>query len=286
VGTEGNGLEGAELTFNGYLRGENGWSIIQRNARNVRFSRIDMPQKLPENGCDVYLTIDIQIQKIVESVLRESVAKSRAKGGMAIVMDPMTGNILAMANAPDYNPNTWRMYPADMRKNRCITDNYEPGSTFKIVVAASALQEGIFNERDTIDGNMGAYEVYGEKICDHEPYGKLSFSQALCYSSNVCFAKIANAVGNKRLDAFARDFGFGLQTGIALPGEELGIVHPVKEWSGRTRVTMAIGQEVSTTFLQMMTAYCTVANGGILLEPSICRQVVNAGGDVVMTRKK
>lgn len=285
IGTDGNGLAGVEYSFDQYLRGENGWSIIQKDGLNRRYSRIGMPKKIPQNGCDIYLTIDVQVQKIVEKVLIQSVKKYNAKAGMAIVMDPVTGNVLAMASVPTFNPNFWKQYSANQRINRCISHNYEPGSTFKVITAASALQENIMSEYDSIDANQGKYKIYDQVIRDHKAYGKLSFAQALSYSSNVCFAKIADELGNKRLYAYTRDFGFGAGSGINLAGEENGILHPVSNWSGRTRVTMAMGQEITSTLLQMVVAFSVVANGGVLIEPHIYDKIVGLRNNQIKENK-
>ncbi len=284
VGRDYNGLAGAEYTFDQFLRGENGWSIIQKDGRNQHYSRIGMPNKPPKSGADVYLSINVQIQKIVEKVLSETVQALNARGGMSIVMNPVSGEILAMANVPAFDPNRWKQYPVATRNNNCISYNYEPGSTFKIVTAAAALQENVKQENDTLNGNQGLYEIYDQVIRDHKAFGNLTFSQALSYSSNVCFAKIANELGNKRLYKYTRDFGLGSGSGIFLPGEEVGIVHPVNKWSGRTRVTMAMGQEVSVTFLQMMVVFSAIANGGILVEPHVYTKIVDTDGAVIEKR--
>jgi cell division protein FtsI/penicillin-binding protein 2 len=283
VGRDGYGLGGTEFAFDEQLRGEDGWTILQRDGRNKRYSRLGLPHKQPRNGADIYLTLDLWVQKIARNVLTRTTAKLDARGGMCIVMDPATGHILAMANEPGFNPNEANRYSLAQRKNRCISYNYEPGSTFKVIPAASALQEGTFNEHDTLDGNNGIFEIYDQVIRDHKPYGYLAFSEALAYSSNVCFARVANALGNDRLYKYTRDFGLGAQTGIALPGEENGIVHPVERWSGRTRVTMAIGQEVSATFLQMVMAFAAIANDGVLQEPRIHDKILTARGESIET---
>jgi len=273
IGDDGYGLGGAEYAFERILRGQDGWSIFQRNGVNKRYARIDMPQKAPQDGGDVYLTIDVDVQKIVETVLRQTVRELNAKGGMCIVMEPSTGDILAMANEPGFDPNHAARYSLAERTNRCISYNFEPGSTFKLITAASALDCGIKAEDDTIDGNMGVYEIYTEKIRDRIPFGKLSFTEAMSVSSNVCFARIADQIGSESLFRYARDFGMGAKTAIELPGEEAGIVHPLDRWSGRTRVTMAIGQEVSATLLQMALAFGAVANDGVLVSPRICAKI-------------
>jgi cell division protein FtsI (penicillin-binding protein 3) len=280
VGRDGYGLGGVEFSFDKYLRGEDGWTIVQKDGRNHRYRRIGMPYKEPRTGSAVYLTIDAEIQKTVYSVVKQSVAALKAKGGMGIVMDPFTGKILAMVSCPSFDPNFPGHFSLEERQNTCVGTCYEPGSTFKLVTAAAALQDNIKKERDVIDGNNGKFQIYNEVIRDHESFGKLTFIQALAHSSNVCFAKVATDVGSKRLYRYVQDFGFGARTGINLPGEECGIVHPLRCWSGRTLVTMAIGQEISVTFLQMMTAYAVVANGGILVKPQICEKIVSSDGSI------
>ncbi|MBN1309133.1 MAG: penicillin-binding protein 2, partial [Chitinispirillaceae bacterium] len=281
IGRDGYGLGGAELAFDHYLRGENGWTILQKDGRNCKYPKIGLPEKVPRNGSDVVLTIDINVQKIVQIVLRNAVSKLRAKGGMCVVMEPSSGAVLAMANEPSFNPNLPATSRLSQRQNRCITTCYEPGSTFKLVTAAIALEERLKNEDDLLYGDKGSYRIGGQTISDHKPYGYLTFAKAFTYSSNVCFAKIAEKIADEKFYRYVRDFGFGTKTGIDLPGEECGIVHPVKEWSGRTRVTMAIGQEISSTLLQMMLPYAAVANGGVLISPRIVEKVINPRGEVI-----
>lgn len=281
VGRDGSGLGGAEHAFDEQLRGENGWSMLKCDGKNRRYNRIGMPRKPPVDGYDIRLTLDVRVQLICEKVLVETVARYGARGGMCMVMDPRTGEIIAMANAPGFNPNKWQDVTMAQRRNRCIACNYEPGSTFKVVTAASALQEKSLVEEDIIDANDGVFEIYDQVIRDHRKYDKLTFVQALSYSSNVCFAKIANDLGNARLYKYTKDFGFGAGAGIELPGEEMGIVHPVNQWSGRTLVTMAIGQEISATFLQVMAAFCAVANDGVLMHPRIHLETVDMSGRTV-----
>lgn len=281
IGKDGYGLGGVEFAFENYLHGEDGWIILQKDGRNKRYRKIGLPYKEPRSGHDIYLTIDNNIQKIVQTVLRSSVSSLKAKGGMCIVIEPSSGKILAMANEPSFNPNFPSNYSLADRQNSCISYVYEPGSTFKIVTAAAALQDNIKKEQDIIFGDNGVYKIYNQVIRDHNPYGYLTFEKALAYSSNVCFAKISNDVGNERLYQFTRDFGFGTKTGIELPGEETGILHQIKSWSGRTRVTMAMGQELSVTLLQMAMPFVAVANGGVLLTPRILEKIVDTDNQVV-----
>ena len=285
TGRDGNGLAGVEFAFDRWLRGEDGWYILQKDGKNRKYARVGGANKVPVRGADVYLTIDASVQAIAEKVVAQTVKNMNAKSGMCVIMDPYSGDILAMVNEPGFNPTIWKAYPEINRTNRCISYNYEPGSTFKVITAAAALHEGVLSEDDTIDGNLGVYEVYNQVIRDHDPLGKTTFAEALALSSNVCFAKIANQVGNERFYRYTRDFGFGSATSIDLPGEEVGIVHPIEKWSGRTRVTMAMGHEISATMIQMMTAYCAVANDGRLIRPRIYSKIVNADGSVAVTQR-
>jgi cell division protein FtsI (penicillin-binding protein 3) len=283
IGKDGCGLGGAEFYFDRVLKGEDGWAILSRDGKNNTYAKISLPSKQPRNGSDVYLTLDLDVQKIVENVLKQAVENLKACGAMCIVMEPATGRILAMAGEPSFNPNLPAKYPLGQRLNKCINSSYEPGSTFKVLTAACALQEKIKKETDTLDGNHGSYEIFSEKIRDKHGFGRISFLEAFKYSSNVCFVKVANCIGNDRLYSYAKDFGLGAQTGIQLPGEETGIVHPIDKWSGRTRVTMAIGQEISTTLLQMAMVFGTVANGGVLVEPRIFEKITDENGAIVDT---
>ena len=283
VGKDGYGLGGAEFAFDHYLRGEDGWEMVQKDGKQRTYRRIGLPGKEPQDGSDVYLTIDLNLQKIVQSVLKQSVESLEAKGAMCIVMDPHTGKILAMANEPSFNPNVPSSFTLADRQNKCISQVYEPGSTFKIVTSAVALQEKMFNEPDLIDGNNGVFEIYGEVIRDDVPQQHITFARALAVSSNVCMARIANGFGNGLFYNYNRNFGFGAKTGVSLPGEEEGILHPVRSWSGRTRVTMAMGHEISVTFLQLMMAYAAVANGGVLLSPVICEKIEKKNGTVLQS---
>ena len=268
-GKDGYGLSGVEYSFDTELRGEDGWTIWQRDGLNNKYQKFGNPQKHPINGPDLTLTLDIEIQKIVQHVLEKRVHELSAKGGLAIMMDPNNGEILALAQAPAFNPNTPKRYPVIDRRNRCINFIYEPGSTFKVITAAAALQEKMVEAETIIDGADGAYKVYDQVIRDRKPFGQISVAEALQYSSNVCFAKIADKLGDKRLYHYANNFGFGAKTGVRLPGEEAGILHPISQWSGRTLATMAIGQEISVTFMQMVVAMSAAINGGVLPKPVI-----------------
>jgi len=289
LGREGYGFGGIEYAYDHYLRGEDGWEMAHREAHDRHgkqrtYSKPGLSRKDPRDGSDVYLTIDLHLQKIVQSVLKQTVKDLQAKGAMAIVMDPHTGKILAMANEPSFNPNVPMMFDSLARQNTCVTRFYEHGSTFKVMTAAVALQEKIFSERDTIDGNNGTFEIYGQQVTDETPQGRITMSRALAVSSNVCFAQVANKFTDSLFYEYARNFGFGTKTGT-FPDEQAGILHQVRSrsWSGRTRVSMAYGYDISPTFLQMMTAYASIANGGVLLTPVICEKIAGRDGSAVQS---
>jgi cell division protein FtsI/penicillin-binding protein 2 len=190
VGTDGYGLGGVEFAFDNFLRGEDGWTILQKDGRNKKYRKIGLPSKEPRNGYNLVLSIDSDIQKIVQTVLRQTVSNLNAKSGVCIVMDPHSGKSWRWQRAFIQSQCALH-YSLAQRQNRCISANYEPGSTFKLITAAAALQENIKKESDLIFGNNGVFQVFDQVIRDHVPYGYLTFTDALAKSSNVCFAKIA-----------------------------------------------------------------------------------------------
>jgi cell division protein FtsI/penicillin-binding protein 2 len=290
VGRGGYGFSGIEYDYDHYLRGEDGWEMAHREAhdrhgRQRTYSMPGLSRKEARDGNDVYLTIDLNLQKIVQSVLKQVVEERKARGAMAIVMDPHTGRILAMANEPAFNPNVPLSFSLEDRRNKSISEVYEHGSTFKVITAAVALQERMLSETDTVDGGNGVFEIHGQQILDDNPQGRITFSRALAVSSNVVFARVANDFTDELFYRYSRDFGFGTRTGAFVCDEEAGILHRPRSslWSGRTRVTMAYGYDVSPTFLQMIMAYAAVANGGVLLTPIISERIVSKNGTVVQS---
>jgi cell division protein FtsI/penicillin-binding protein 2 len=281
AGRDGYGLAGIEYTFDDLLRGQPGWAVVGQDGKQRKYPIQGTQKVMPENGYHVKLTIDTRLQAIVEKALERGVIGTQSKQGMALVMDPRTGEILAMASYPFFNPNLLSQYTSGSWKNLNISYIYEPGSTFKIVTGSAALEEGIKHEKDIIDGDQGVFTIYNEEIRDSKPHGKLTFREAIAYSSNVCFAKIATEMGNNLLYKYARSFGFGSETGIQLPGEEKGILHPTNLWSGRTLVTMAIGHEMSCTLLQSACAFGAVANSGLLIKPTIVKEILDNQNTVV-----
>jgi membrane peptidoglycan carboxypeptidase len=209
------------------------------------------------------------------------VQKAGAKQGVAVVVDPYTGDILAMANYPFYDPNVRENDGKDAWKNQAVVKVYEPGSTFKVITSAALLEEKLISPEDTVDGENGQYKIGGQAIKDTHPRGRISFTDALAYSSNICYAKVATRLKPETFYKYVRSFGFGMKTGVGLPAEESGVLKPVSEWSGRTQSTIAFGHEISATPLQMAMAAAAVANGGMLMKPRIVKAWSDNEGRVV-----
>lgn len=282
VGRDSEGLEGLELKYNEFIRGETGSSIAERDAlgRRVLVQGVEGLHIPP--GSDLNLTIDTSIQYIAEKELEASIAKYRAKAGVAIVVDPFTGEVLALANYPSFDPNHYAKESPDQRRNRAVTDSFEPGSTFKTILAAAALEEGVVGKDDLFYCEMGKYPYAGKIIHDTHPYGWLPFSKILQVSSNIGFTKVAEKLKKDRYYRYIEKFGFGQTTGIDVPGEVAGVVRKPESWSAIDLATHAFGQGISTTPLQMVMAYAAVANGGFLMRPYVTRRVVSPQGEVVL----
>lgn len=263
------GIAGIELQQNFILNGLPGRQTLQRDALGNRLPDVRVPVIPARHGKSIILTIDHVIQTIAAEELRNSMEMFEASGGIVVISNPTTGEILAMDCAPSFDPNRPGVYSFDSRRNRAITDLYEPGSTFKLVTFAGILQERLRRPDDIIFCENGKMRIYDHEVKDIKSYGSLTVREVLQNSSNIGAIKLANVLGNEKLYQYARDFGFGLETRLGLDGEVAGsLKHPVT-WSGTTRAAMAIGYEVSVTALQMVMAYGAVANGGLLLEPQI-----------------
>jgi len=282
AGVDNNGLEGIELRYDEFLRGEKGWVVLERDALGGSVFPKDLVYAQPSRGKDIILTLDEVIQFISERELKRAIEETSAKGGMVIAMDPYTGGILAWSVRPHFNPNHVEEHrPGDWR-NRAITDLYEPGSTFKIVTAAAALEEGLFSPDEPIDCENGVLRVGGGFLHDHEPHGVLTFEKVLQKSSNIGIFKVADRLGNQKMYHYMKAFGFGEKTGIDLKGEVAGIVHPPSRWSGRSLVSMAMGQEVGVTALQVIRSASVIANGGWLPQPHLVSEVRDPDGNTVL----
>jgi len=281
VGKDGYGQLGLEYFLDRELRGTDGWKYIRHDVKNHYYPGFAEHQKDAVNGMNVVLTIDSKLQEIVERALERGVQKAGAKQGVAIVVEPYSGDILSMANYPFYNPNTRDGEDKDAWKNEAVVKVYEPGSTFKSFTASALLEEKLITPDDTLDGENGAYKLAGETIKDSHPHGRISFRDAMAYSSNICFAKAAPRMKPETFYKYIRSFGFGMKTGVGLPAEESGVLKVVGEWSGRTQSTIAFGHEISATPIQVAMAFSAIANGGLLMKPRIVRGWADGSGRTV-----
>jgi cell division protein FtsI (penicillin-binding protein 3) len=279
VGTDNHGLAGLELLYDEKVAGKPGVRTVLRDARQGTVMAPGLSFAEAEPGQDLHLTLDAAIQHIVERELEKAVHEHGASRGIAVFLDPRTGGVLAMASYPGFDPNEFGRYSPARWRNRAIMDVYEPGSTFKIVTAAAALGSGMIHAEDVFDCEMGGITVYGKRIRDHKSFGRLTFAEVLAKSSNVGVIKAALMIGDQRLYSMIRGLGFGRPTGIDLPGEGSGILHPMERWGMRGKAYISFGQGVSVTPLQLATAVTAVANGGTLLKPHVVAGV--GRGDMV-----
>jgi cell division protein FtsI (penicillin-binding protein 3) len=282
VGTDARGLGGLEMRFNRQISGEAQQIEVDRDARGREFLRASHGTQ-PTEGSRVELTIDAGIQAATERELALGVANAKAIGGAAVVMDPNTGEILALANVPTFNPNDPNDWGdkkhKDRIRNRAITDPYEPGSTFKAILAASALEEGVTNPGERINCENGAHPIGKWVIHDSHPHGWLSFAEVIQFSSNIGVSKIADRLGKDRFFAYLTKFGFGQRAGLELPDESPGIMRPLAKWARINLATTSFGQGISVTPLQMVAAYGVIANGGTLMKPFLVRRITSPSGE-------
>jgi cell division protein FtsI (penicillin-binding protein 3) len=272
VGVDNKGLSGLESTYDAQIRGKAGTVLVQLDARRRAFARFERP---PTTGSTVELTIDEYLQHIAERELEAGVTANRAKGGTAIIMNPHTGEILAMANEPSFNPNAYREFDEVVRRNRAVQDLYEPGSTFKVVTVSAALEEKVMTPDTIIDTHPGRIEVGGTVIRENanHDYGVIPLSQVIVESSNVGAIKIGFKVGTERMSRYVALFGFGHSVSPDFPGESPGIVWSPQKWTDRALASVAMGYQVAVTPLQIVSAVSAVANGGELMEPRVIRAV-------------
>jgi cell division protein FtsI (penicillin-binding protein 3) len=282
VGTDEIGLGGVEQAYNEKIRGEAGKVYLEHDRDNRSFESYEVQ---PHPGQTIVLTIDQLIQYRTEQALADAVQRTHAKSGSAIVMDPRTGEILALANAPTFNPNQPAADPPEARANGALQDIYEPGSTFKIVAYSAAIEKGLVTPDDKIDCQSGSITVAGRLVHDTHPYGVLTIADALAKSSNVGAIKLGLMVGNDSMYDFMKRLGFGSRTGIDLAGESPGILRPVGRWQPSSMGSLAIGQEVGVTPLQMVAAYSVLANNGSWIKPHIVRELRNPDGAVTFQAK-
>ncbi len=276
VGIDNQGLSGIESTYDDEIRGRPGRILVQTDARGRAFSRVERP---PTAGATLELTIDRHLQHIAERELERAVLDHRADAGVVVVLDPYTGETLAMANWPTFNPNAFADFPSMARRNRAIQDIYEPGSTFKLVTASAALEEGVVTRDERFDVSAGSLRVGRTRVTDMSVHREpLTFDEIIVKSSNVGAAMVGLRLGPERLSRYIRRFGFGQALARDLPGQGSGIVHPPTDLDNeREMASVSIGYAISVTPLQMAAAVSAVANGGELVEPRLVRAVIRNG---------
>lgn len=281
VGRDGVGLEGIEAAFDSHLRGKDGWRETIRDARRRALRPSDEEMIPPTDGGHVVLTIDAEIQRIAEQALAESVKRVEAENGMAIVMSPQTGEILALACYPTFDPNDPGSALTDVRRNRAVTDPVEPGSTFKPFIVCGALEGSHISTTELIDCHMGKRTIGSRTITDVKPYGMMDVKGIITHSSNIGMSMIAERMGNPALHNTIRRFGFGTKTGIECPGEADGRVYPLKRWSKLSTASVGMGYEVLVTPMQLINGFATIINDGVMLKPRIMKRLLGPGGETV-----
>ena len=271
VGVDNVGLAGIEATYDKTVRGREGKLLVQTDARRHVFSRLE---RSPTSGASIELTIDEQLQYIAEREVRAGVQAARADAGTAVIMDPHSGEILAMASWPTFNPNDYSASPESARRNRAVQDLYEPGSTFKLVTASAAIEEGVIKPHDTIDVSAGMIRFGQRVIDDMHRNDQLTFAEVIVKSSNVGAIKVGLRLGAERMGLYIRRFGFGRPSSPDFPSESPGIVWEPSKLNDSALASVSMGYQVGVTPLQMAAAASVIANGGTLYEPHVVRAVV------------
>jgi cell division protein FtsI (penicillin-binding protein 3) len=286
LGVDNKGLEGLELAYDKSLRGMSGWVLAEKDAmgRTVFPGGSGFQYRLPKPGHDIILTIDEVIQHIAEKELDAALASSHAKGGVCLVMNPRTGEVLALSvlsasRNQAFNPNEpQRSKPAEWR-NRAVTDAFEPGSIFKPILASAALEERVVHPLERIDCSAGRIQLADRVIRDAHENGVLTFTDVIAESSNVGTITVALRLGKERFAKYISAFGFGKKTGVDIPGEISGQLRDYRSWSGVSIGSIAIGQEIGVTPIQVASAYCALANGGMLMKPYLVSEIVDRGSE-------
>ncbi|MCF7833113.1 MAG: PASTA domain-containing protein [Candidatus Marinimicrobia bacterium] len=272
---DGSGQAGIEQYYDEILIGKKGHQMIQRDKRGdvITLQNANTQSAVP--GGDVQLTIDIEYQVILEEELAEAVKKNKGKSGMGVIMDPQTGEILAIANYPEFNPNEVRNSSPDIRRNRVIADQFEPGSIYKVIPAAAALENNIFTPTSQIFCENGEWKVRDRIIHDTKPHEWLTVEEVIVYSSNIGAGKICEQLGNQTIYDISRKFGFGEPSAVGLWGESSGLLKTPDKWSSVGYTQLAMGHGVTVTLMQMMAAYSAIANGGTLMKPYVVSRTFN-----------
>jgi len=280
VSRDGSNKEGVESRFNEFLHSEPGVYMARKDSGARLLPSLTLEYVDPQGGADVILTIDATLQYSLESALDRRMEETGASGAMGIVMDPKTGAVLALANRPAFDPNVYDAFSAELRTNFAVTGAFEPGSVFKIVAAAAALEHGLITPQTMINCENGSFNPYGHRIRDFYSLGVVPFSESFAQSSNVAIIKVAGLLGRERFDDWIRNFGFGQQTSTHFPRESRGEYHGTKH-NRLSMGSLPMGQEISVTMPQLARAFAVIANGGYLVEPYIVDQAIDREGKVI-----
>jgi len=275
------GLEGLELYYDRYLKGESGSLITQRDAKRKLLESYQREYIPPKNGLSLVLTIDEVIQHVAERELARMYEKYNAAGASIIVMDPRNGDILAFANLPDYDLNDISKRSQDAVRDRAINDFFEPGSVFKIVAASALLEEKAISLDTVLYCENGEYRIGKRILHDHTPHGNLTFKEVIEKSSNIGTVKAASRLGAAKMYKYMKIFGFYDKTGIDLPGEVIGMNRPLNKWSGVSMYAIPMGQEVTTTAIQLARAIAIIANNGYVVKPRVVKYIADEKGHPV-----
>jgi cell division protein FtsI (penicillin-binding protein 3) len=280
---EHRGIQGVEASMEEYLRGQDGYRFIEHNRAGQEIVLYRGQERAPRNGCDVHLTVDLHLQDIVENEIDAAVREYHPAKASIILMRPQTGEILAIANRPNFDLNQRSEAAPEQMKNRAIIDMMEPGSTFKVVAAAAALNEHKVTPGTEIFCEHGFWNFGGIALHDHRAFADLSVKDILIKSSNIGAAKLALSVGDQKFYEYIRRFGFGERTGIELPGEISGIIRSPQSWSKISITRIPMGHEIGVTPLQMTVAMATIANGGKLVAPHVVKSLTTSDGKTITT---
>ena len=286
VNFEGQGSEGIEGRYDKYLRGEEGRrkARVDGSKRRNMLGFLTLHYEPPSGGDSVHLTLDAAIQYSLERELDRALEENKASRATGVIMDCNTGEVFALATRPGFNPNHFMDYEAEQRNNHAVMDVFEPGSVFKIVPVAAALELNLLTFDDKIDCMGGSFNPYGRTITDTHPLNVAPFWECFAVSSNIAIVKVANLLGPDRLEEWIGRFGFGKRSALGLPGESAGLFYPQKEWSRWSMGYLPMGHEIGVNILQLAKAFSVLANGGYLVEPVLVKEIVSPEGDVVFRR--
>ena len=281
VNIDNKGQEGLEALYDNHLKGQEGFLVATQDAKRKLLHSYREDFLAPKNGCNIVLTIDEIIQNIAERELYKMYDKYNARGASIIVMDPKNGDILALANFPSFDLNNPAKRRPDSVRNRAVNDFFEPGSIFKIVTASAALEENVVKFSDKFDCENGAWKVGRRVLHDHRPHGVMTFKEVIEMSSNIGTVKVASLLGPEKMNKYMKLFGFYEKTGIDLPGEVLGMNRPLSRWTSTSMLAIPMGQEVTTTAIQLARAISVIADNGFLVRPRIVKRIENDEGLVI-----